>query len=138
MPNVSVRVDDERREELDELADNAGLSRAEYIRDALEVREDYYELQQEHKELQQKYEELHSDHEILQQEHGELREELDELQAEYDEVKQELDRVHREKRQVLAQREENQELKRYVEDELSWREQPLATRLKWWVFGKGE
>ncbi|WP_227380122.1 hypothetical protein [Haladaptatus halobius] len=48
----------------------------------------------------------------------------------------ELDRVHREKRHVLAQREENQELKRYVEDELTWREQPLATRLRWWIFGK--
>ncbi|WP_227380509.1 hypothetical protein [Haladaptatus halobius] len=58
------------------------------------------------------------------------------LQQEHDELQTEVERLRREKRQVLAQREENQELKRYVEDELSWREQTLATRLRWWIFGK--
>lgn len=139
MPNVSVRIDDERRDELDDLADDAGLSRAEYIRDALSVREDYYEHQSKIAEFREKYEQLQSEYEILQNEHVDLREEYDELQAEYDEVTQELDRVRREKRQILAQREENTELVKYVEDErsLSRRkaEAGLVTRAKWVVWG---
>ncbi|GAA0252636.1 ribbon-helix-helix protein, CopG family [Haladaptatus pallidirubidus] len=139
MPNVSVRIDDERREELDELADNARLSRAEYIRDALRVREEYYEIREKYNELQDEHELLRSNNEELQDEYAELHEEYDELQSEYEEVKQELERVHREKRQILEQREENTELVKYVEEERSLTRQKaeagIATRAKWWLFG---
>lgn len=39
---------------------------------------------------------------------------------------------------ILEQREENQELTRYVEDELSYREAGLGTRMKWFLFEKGK
>lgn len=53
-------------------------------------------------------------------------------------IEQEAERLRNEKRMLLEQREENTELRRYVEDELSYREAGLGTRVKWWLFGKGE
>lgn len=61
-----------------------------------------------------------------------------ELQANLDELQTENERLKREKRQILEQRQENKELQRYVEDELSYREAGLGTRMKWWLFGKGK
>lgn len=137
MPNVSVRIDDERREELDDLADNAGLSRAAYIRDALDVREEYYELREEYSELRNDYDELQSEYDELQKDYTELREEHDRCGERIENLERENERLRREKRMILEQREENTELQRYVQDELSYREAGLGTRLKWWMFGKG-
>lgn len=64
------------------------------------------------------------------------RNEVDELREEVDELRRENERLHREKRQILEQREETKELARYVEDELSWRQQGIITRMKWWLTGK--
>jgi hypothetical protein len=55
---------------------------------------------------------------------------------ERNELAEEVERLTRERRQLLAQREEHDELVRYVADELSYREQGLLTRVRWWVFGK--
>lgn len=54
------------------------------------------------------------------------------------ELEEKVDRLEREKRLILEEREEKRELARYVEEEMSYREAPLSTRLRWWVFGKGE
>lgn len=68
-----------------------------------------------------------------------LQTEYEELMNEYEELQTEVERARRERRQLLAQREEKQELVRYVEDERTteqrWREASLATRLKWKVTG---
>ena len=69
-----------------------------------------------------------------------IRERLNEnaeLRAECDRLQTECDRLRNEKRLILEQREETAELVEYVEDELSYREAGLGTRLKWWMFGKG-
>ena len=50
----------------------------------------------------------------------------------------ENERLHRERRQLLEQREENQELVRYVEGERSWREAGLLRRAKWWLTGMSD
>ena len=138
MPNVSVRVDDERLEELDTLASDAGLSRAEYIRDALDVREDYYALHEEHDQLRDDYDQLQSNYQ-------ELREEHEQLQAETDELRTNVERVQREKRQILDQRKECKELVKYVEHEKELqrrreerRDAPVWKRAKWWVVGRGD
>ena len=54
----------------------------------------------------------------------------------YDEIQATADRLERQLAQILDEREEHQELVAYVEEEQSWREAPLSTRVKWWVFGK--
>ena len=73
--------------------------------------------------------------EVLQDRHD-----YDRLQAEYeaeiDDLKQEVERLNRERRQLLEQRSENQELRRYVENDVEWHEASLPTRVRWWLFGK--
>ena len=75
----------------------------------------------------------------LFQEYDELQAEYDDLMNEYEEVQTELERARRERRQLLEQREEHQELARYVEDERTaeqrWRQASLATRLRWRLTG---
>ena len=51
------------------------------------------------------------------------------------ELEQENDRLHRERRQLLEQRSENKELRRYVEDEQRYRQASLLQRFKWWLGG---
>jgi metal-responsive CopG/Arc/MetJ family transcriptional regulator len=74
-------------------------------------------------------------------EHGRSRSEhIREVLAsrtEHDELHTEIERLRREKRQILDQREEKNELARYVEEEQEWRSAPIWTRAKWWVAGKG-
>jgi Arc/MetJ-type ribon-helix-helix transcriptional regulator len=55
----------------------------------------------------------------------------------YDEIEATADRLERQLAQVIDERDEHQEIVAYVEEEQSWREAPLSTRVKWWVFGKG-
>ena len=55
----------------------------------------------------------------------------------YDEIQATADRLERQLAQVIDEREKNQQIVAYVEEEQSWREAPLSTRVKWWVFGKG-
>ena len=72
-------------------------------------------------------------------EYEELQTEYEELNTEYEELETELERARRERRQLLEQREEHQELARYVADERTaeqrWREASLATRLRWRLTG---
>lgn len=70
------------------------------------------------------------------QEREELQFERAQLQSEYEELQTECDRLQNEKRLILEDREEKTELVEYVEDELSYREAGLSTRMKWWLFGK--
>ena len=77
----------------------------------------------------------------------EYEEELADLRAtkdeKIDELKQEIDRLHRERRQLLEQREENQELVKFAEEQRSLvseqrdrQNAPVWRRAKWWVFGR--
>ena len=57
----------------------------------------------------------------------------------------ENERLHRERRQLLEQREENQDLVRYVEEERAIqqrrearRDAPLWRRARWYVFGRSD
>lgn len=72
-------------------------------------------------------------------EYDDLQAEYEELKSEYEELETDLERARRERRQLLEQREEHQELARYVEDERTieqrWREASLATRLRWRLTG---
>lgn len=54
----------------------------------------------------------------------------------YDEIQATADRLERQLAQVIDERDEHQDLVAYVEEEQSWREAPLSTRVKWWVLGK--
>lgn len=53
-----------------------------------------------------------------------------------EELQEKVERLEREKRMILEQRDDNREIKRYVESEIQYREADLITRAKWFVFGK--
>jgi chromosome segregation ATPase len=69
----------------------------------------------------------------------ENRHESDEYETEISRLNTEIDRLKREKRQILDQREENKQLRRYVETEQTnaekRRQAGLPTRVKWFLFG---
>jgi Arc/MetJ-type ribon-helix-helix transcriptional regulator len=75
-----------------------------------------------------------------------VSDERDELAERVTKIEQENERLHRERRQLLEQREENQELVAYAEEQRSIerrradREErreraPVWRRAKWWVLG---
>lgn len=72
-------------------------------------------------------------------EHERIR---DEYEAELQELRQDVERLEREKRLFIEDREEKQELVRYVEEERSAerrrREAGLLTRSKWFLFGQSD
>jgi Arc/MetJ-type ribon-helix-helix transcriptional regulator len=51
-------------------------------------------------------------------------------------LEQTIERLQREKGMILEQREEHSQLQRDVEEERSYRNAGLRTRIKWWMFGK--
>ena len=78
-----------------------------------------------------------------------LRGRMEELERKKDEeieqLRTEIDRLQRERRQILEQREENQELVRFAEEQRSLvseqrdrRNEPVWRRAKWWVLGRGQ
>jgi predicted transcriptional regulator len=54
---------------------------------------------------------------------------------EADELEREVERLNRERRQLLEQREGNQQLRRYVEDEQRYRQADIVKRVKWFLGG---
>lgn len=54
----------------------------------------------------------------------------------YDEIEATADRLERQLAQVIDERDDHQEIVAYVEEEQTWREAPLLTRMKWWLYGK--
>jgi metal-responsive CopG/Arc/MetJ family transcriptional regulator len=65
--------------------------------------------------------------------------ECEEMNTTCEELQTEVERARRERRQLLEQREEHQELAKYVEDERTaeqrWRQASLATRIRWRLTG---
>lgn len=108
MQQITLRIPEDTLKNLEEEADEHGVSRSEYIRDVLETRNEHAE-------------------------------DVDELQERIDELETELERVRNEKRLILEERDEKNELVRYVETERTRQERkdtaPIWTRAKWKVFG---
>jgi metal-responsive CopG/Arc/MetJ family transcriptional regulator len=112
---TSVSLNDELTSYVDEVASSAGENNAEAIRETIRHA----------KEQDDRIE-------ALEDENKRLNDRVTELETE-------LERVKKEKRLILEDRDEKQELVRYVEDERTfeqkWRKAGLTTRLKWKLFG---
>jgi len=70
----------------------------------------------------------------------ERSQELDECRERVAELEQQVERLEREKRLILEQREEHSQLVAAVEQERTLEQERaqagLATRAKWWLFGR--
>ena len=132
MPRFSVTFDDEDDTYLAELAGEGGKydSKAEAVRAI--VREDRERTGDEPEAVRQEYKKKIADLKAAKNER-------------VDELEQEIDRLNRERRQLLEQREENQELVKFAEEQRSLvseqrdrQNAPVWRRAKWWVFGGGQ
>jgi len=72
----------------------------------------------------------------------ERSQELDACRERVGDLEQQVERLQREKRLILEEREEHSQLVRAVEQQRTLEEQRaqagLATRAKWWLFGRDE
>jgi len=72
----------------------------------------------------------------------ERSQELDACRERVGDLEQEVERLEREKRLILEQREEHSQLVRAVEEQRTLERERaqagLATRAKWWLFGRDE
>lgn len=149
MDSITLRLQADTIESLEEEADEHGVSRSEYIRNLLRSRD-------EHRQLREKYDALRDDYERLQTEHAEEierlearhEEELEERQAEHEAeiedleseieyLENQVERLQRTNLKILEQREENTDLQVYVSDRKEWEQASWFTRQKWKLFGKG-
>jgi Arc/MetJ-type ribon-helix-helix transcriptional regulator len=131
VPRFSVTFDEEDDAYLAELAGEDGEynSKAGAVRAV--VREDREGTGDEPEAIRQEYDEKLADLKAAKNKRIE-------------ELEQEIDRLNRERRQLLEQREENQELVKFAEEQRSFvseqrdrQNAPVWRRAKWWVFGGG-
>jgi hypothetical protein len=108
MEQITLRVPADTLAELEDEADERGISRSEHIRNALETRNEHAE------------------------DVADLRAEIDDLETELDRVREEKRLILRE-REEKAELARYVEDERTAEQR--WREAGLGTRLKWRVFG---
>ena len=146
---TSVSLNQALSEYVAEISDHAGENDAEAIRDAVRHARD---LDERVDELEADKDDLTDEVESLRERAAELEDraerleavevERDDLRDRVGELERDLQRVRNEKKQILEQREENKELRRYVEDkrtvaqtEQQYREASITKRLKWKITG---
>ena len=138
MENVTLRIPTALLEELDAEADDAGVSRSEYIRENLDNRHAGVSAH-EHAALQAEYDELQTEYEQLQREHERLAERVQTLETDKDRLQDQLAATNRrvdEHQELVAFAEEQRELERYREArERRKDEANLFTRLRWKITG---
>jgi Arc/MetJ-type ribon-helix-helix transcriptional regulator len=130
MPRITVTIPDALDEYLEEESGDDGEfdSKSEVMRSLAERGRDAEGFQERIDDLEEELESV-----------CEHRDRLQGTADKVEDLKQKVERLENEKRLILEQREEKQELARYVEDEREtqqqWREAPLWTRVKWRVVG---
>lgn len=148
MDSITLRLQPDTIESLDEEADEHGVSRSEYIRDLIQSRGEY-------KRLREKYEALREEHERLQTEHeqeierlearhqeeiedleAEHKAKIEELEGEINHLQNQVDRLQRTNLKILEYRDENTDLQIYIDERREWEEASWFTRQKWKLFGR--
>jgi Arc/MetJ-type ribon-helix-helix transcriptional regulator len=141
MGRTTVSLDEATQRIVDERSGDSGEydSASGFVRECIRKYEDAEKLQAEVADLRTANEELREQRDDRNERISELESEVASLQDDLEEAQRDVERLQNEKREILAAREENQELRKYVEDERTsqqrWREAGLATRMKWRLFG---
>lgn len=119
MKAITLRVEPNTLESLDEEANKRDLSRSEYIRNIFRTRHEADKLRREHERIQAEYERQINE---LEDERDRLQRKLTATNARNDDVDELVEYVQ-EERDLQRRREERQDA-------------PLWTRAKWYVFGR--
>lgn len=127
MDQITLRIPEETLKEIEQEAEEHGISRSEYIRDALESHKNTDELHREHErdmaELRRKHKRE------IEDLHGEYESEIEYLQNQ-------IDRLQRTNLKILEQRNETTDLQVYVDERREWEQASWFMRQKWKLFGK--
>jgi Arc/MetJ-type ribon-helix-helix transcriptional regulator len=130
MSRTTVSLDDETETIIERETGDGGEyeSTSEFVRECIRRYDRAEEALDERADLE-------AEIETLEKECDRLQERADRV----DDLEQTVERLENEKSQLIQDRQEKQELARYVEDEREaeqrWREAPLWTRVKWKVTG---
>ena len=109
MKNVTVRLDPDLVDELEDEAEAEGANRTEYMREILRTRHERG---------------------VSQAEYDRLRKEYESLQREYDHCQTQVERLQRTNLKILEERDRTAELEVYVDEQ---RRRKEAGKLKaWW------
>lgn len=119
MEAITLRLEADTIESIDDEADERDLSRSEYIRNTLRTRHETEQLRREHERIQAKHERRINE---LENERDRLQRKLTATNSRNDDVDELVEYV-----------EEERELQRRREER---RDAPLWTRAKWYVFGR--
>ena len=126
MTQITARVSNEVVEELDEEAEKRDETRADRLRNIIHSRHESDRLRTKVEELQsevnkhrQEVTRLRDEVTLHQNEVENLREDRERFQSEISDLETEVQRLNRERRQLLEQREENQELVKFAEEQRS-------------------
>jgi len=146
---TSVSLNQELSAYVEGISEAAGDNDAEAIRDAVRRARDLDgrvdDLEAERDGLVEEVADLRAEVDRLEgadDRADELGDRVEELEATVADLETDLERVQNEKQQILAQRDENKELRRYVEDKRSvaqaeqqYRQASILTRAKWKITG---
>lgn len=125
MEQITLRIQEDTLESLEDEAAEHGISRSEHVRDVLESRNEHGANTGEH--------EANTD---------ELREEIHELEQELERREALLEDLRSQLKVANSKDERVDELAKYAEHERTqsqrWREAGLGTRMKWKLFGMPE
>jgi metal-responsive CopG/Arc/MetJ family transcriptional regulator len=119
MEQITVRLSEALIEELDDIAEDSGRSRAEVIRDELHSDGDAEQLQAELARVRTERDQLHDD---------------SERRIEY--LETQIERLQRTNLKILEDRDRDTELELYVDDRREWEQAGILTRTKWRLVGK--
>jgi Arc/MetJ-type ribon-helix-helix transcriptional regulator len=129
MKTITLNIDEETRDELDEETDERGYSsRSEYLREIIDSRHEADEVRQELDQAEARAEDLRRQ----LQERGEVEETTEEL----------VERTNRhedvltEFAEAEQQDRHNDALAEFVEQEREKRQAGVVERTKWWLFGR--
>lgn len=148
MDSITLRLQADTIESLEEEANEHGVSRSEYIRDLIRSRDEYKRLREQYEALREEHERLQTEHEQeierLEARHQEEIEDLEaehkakieDLEGEINHLQNQIDRLQRTNLKILEHRDENTDLQVYVDERREWEQANWFTRQKWKLFGK--
>lgn len=149
MKTVTVRFAEDYADTLDEEAEQAGLSRAEYLRELIEQGREAPAIRAELVETREELMEVRTELDAIRDELAETREELVEVEQARDAAQARADDLREQLKARNAREEDVGELVEYVREERKLQrdrrdferrraEAGLLTRTKWWLVGMSD
>lgn len=142
MKTVTVRFAEEYAETLDDEAEKAGLSRAEYLRELIDQGREAPAIRDELDETRTELQKMSDELDTIRDELDETKDELAAVEGERDAAQARADNLRDQLAATNRRVDQHQDLVRTVERQQSLAERKASagvlTRAKWWLVGMGD